>query len=530
MIEFDCPHCANRLEVAEEFANHDGWCRVCKKPVHCPDASGMPALGQTRVTTPERLTALVEFAARKADAFKEKLFEQRELNEYLEATLTVIQSRIDALSTIEERFDRVEAALLLRRDLLDEPPYLDAQRAFEHLAAQAVELVRTLGGADREQPVQEMEPRLSEMESSIATLVDRVAAAKALADHSAEQHDLRTGETERQIATQKDAVDALRASVDEMIRAQAVAEEQRERDEHRAVEAAQEAKSLRESFDALQADVEALTRAHAQVGVQWDQQARHAAETERQMLALRDSLASAQDEMSAMKDAHALIAGQREQQDRGAAWTEQKLTLLGESVTALKTEIQTTLGAHVVAMEERATQAAGRLTSLERSLGVLTAEFQRAGRDVPIPSADPTEILAPRLAEIERQIAALSGSFAALGGDVLAMKHGGSTEYERRLNDLEALLERLELQVRAEATTAAPVRCAEEQQPDPAPASEAKNSEHSGDTTAKSETKPEEDPPMVTVEVVDDEFAPDEKAMLNILMNFMGPSGKDGGE
>ena len=69
MIAFDCPYCDNHLEVPDEYAGRDGWCRACKQLIIVP-AAGEPVRTLEDVPIEERCVRLerkLKYAATKAD-------------------------------------------------------------------------------------------------------------------------------------------------------------------------------------------------------------------------------------------------------------------------------------------------------------------------------------------------------------------------------------------------------------------------------------------------------------------------------
>jgi len=69
MIAFDCPYCDNHLEVPDEYAGRDGWCRACKQLIIVP-AAGEPVRTLEDLPIEERCARLqrkLKYAATKAD-------------------------------------------------------------------------------------------------------------------------------------------------------------------------------------------------------------------------------------------------------------------------------------------------------------------------------------------------------------------------------------------------------------------------------------------------------------------------------
>ncbi len=145
MIEFNCPHCMNYLEVDERFAGHDGWCRVCKNPIHIPKSS-MATEQDTLQKSPERLVNMLRYAAQKMDAYKEQLRDAHAENQKLEEKLKTMQEIVDRIAGFEQRLSDMESMLSQASKLHEHvtPALEDTQTMIEDLVLKTDLLAMTL--------------------------------------------------------------------------------------------------------------------------------------------------------------------------------------------------------------------------------------------------------------------------------------------------------------------------------------------------------------------------------------------------
>ena len=175
MITFDCPHCGYRLQVDEQFAGRDGWCRICKKLIAVPSSDAKKPEDLTPTEQYARLTKAFQYAATKADRYQALFVKLREESQQWAAHADDTRRLAGQVQTLEKRLADVELALV---QWSESSTPLPLSREAQHPADDLGDPVRRLAGERDEGRVADeaLLPRVQQTETQYAARVDATAA------------------------------------------------------------------------------------------------------------------------------------------------------------------------------------------------------------------------------------------------------------------------------------------------------------------------------------------------------------------
>ena len=267
MITFDCPHCGYRLQVDEQFAGRDGWCRICKKLIAVPSSDAKKPEDLTPTEQYARLTKAFQYAATKADRYQALFVKLREESQQWAAHADDTRRLAGQVQTLEKRLADVELALV---QWSESSTPLPLSREAQHPADDLGDPVRRLAGERDEGRVADeaLLPRVQQTETQYAARVDATAALASVQEAIARLEERWAGTTTRvdDLGAHMQAFEDLRGTVtrlDERVGA-AGAEVGNLLPRMEAME------SVTDQFEVLIREVENVKSALAELGARFD--------------------------------------------------------------------------------------------------------------------------------------------------------------------------------------------------------------------------------------------------------------------
>ena len=209
MINFECEHCGGALTGADDYAGRDGWCRFCRQMIIIPGGDSTERVADL---SPEeryrRMGRLLQYAARRADDYKQKTVHHKQEAQRLGKELEVLAAGNRPEPQEMAHAEALEAKLEAAEERADA-----AERQIMALREEMAALEAGTGKAldERNDRLADLESQREAHEATIARLRSERDAAKAQSENKAAAE--RVNVLELKLADSKTERDGLREAL-----------------------------------------------------------------------------------------------------------------------------------------------------------------------------------------------------------------------------------------------------------------------------------------------------------------------------